>query len=355
MTDPTTDQDSTARADGVATTTTTTDGAPTMTAIVQDRFGSDPARVLRLGRVPRPELTPDRVIVRVRAAAVDRGTVHLLSGHPYLVRLAGYGIRRPKNPVPGLDLAGTVEEVGADVTGFAPGDEVYGTCEGSFAEFARTKADRLSPKPANLSFEQAAAVPVSGLTALQGLRDKARVEEGERVLITGASGGVGSYAVQIAKALGAEVTGVCSTAKVDLVTSLGADHVVDYPREDVTADRRPLRRDPRHRGQHPCLPLCVRILTPKGRLVIVGGENGGRWTGGVQRQVGAVLLSPFVSQTLTMFVSSENAADLAALTELVEAGAVTPAVEHVYPLAEAPAAVGHVAEGRTRGKVVLSI
>ncbi len=244
--------------------------------------------------------------------------------------------------------------MGADVTGFAPGDEVYGTCEGSFAEFARTKADRLSPKPANLSFEQAAAVPVSGLTALQGLRDKARVEEGDRVLVTGASGGVGSYAVQIAKALGAEVTGVCSTGKVDLVKSLGADHVIDYTREDVTAGdgRFDVILDI---GGNTRVSRLRRILTPKGRLVIVGGENGGRWTGGVQRQVGAVLLSPFVSQTLTMFVSSENAADLAALTELVDAGAVTPAVEHVYPLAEAPAAIAHVADGRTRGKVVLSI
>ena len=350
MTDPTTDQDSTARADGVATTTTTTDGAPTMTAIVQDRFGSDPARVLRLGRVPRPELTPDRVIVRVRAAAVDRGTVHLLSGHPYLVRVAGYGIRRPKSPVPGLDLAGTVEEVGAEVTGFAPGDEVYGTCEGSFAEFARTKADRLSPKPANLSFEQAAAVPVSGLTALQGLRDKARVEEGDRVLITGASGRRG--VLRRADRQGPRRRGdrgVQCRRRSTSSTSLGADHVIDYTREDVTAgdDRFDVILDI---GGNTRVSRLRRILTPKGRLVIVGGENGGRWTGGVQRQVGAVLLSPFVSQTLTMFVSSENAADLAALTELVEAGAVTPAVEHVYPLAEAPVAVAPRGRGSDAGQ-----
>ena len=347
MTDPTTPQSQVLEPEGTSV-------APTMTAIVQDAFGSDPAQVLRVGRVPRPELTPDRVIVRVRAAAVDRGTVHLLSGQPYLVRLAGYGIRRPKNPVPGLDVAGTIEAVGADVTGLAPGDEVYGTCEGSFAEFARTKPDRLALKPANLSFEQAAAVPVSGLTALQGLRDKARVHEGERVLVTGASGGVGSYAVQIAKSLGAEVTGVCSTGKVDLVKRLGADHVVDYTREDITAGdgRFDVILDI---GGYTRVSRLRRLLTRKGRLVIVGGENGGRWTGGVQRQVGAVLLSPFVSQSLTMFLSSENSTDLAALTALIETGDVTPAVEHVHPLAEAPTAVGHVAAGRTRGKVVISI
>ncbi len=326
----------------------------TMTAIVQDRFGSDPAQVLRLGRVPRPELTPDRVIVKVRAAAVDRGTVHLLSGHPYLVRLAGYGLRRPKNPVPGLDVAGTIEAVGADVTGLAPGDEVYGTCEGSFAEFARTKPDRLAPKPANLSFEEAAAIPVSGLTALQGLRDKAHVEEGERVLITGASGGVGSYAVQIAKARGAEVTGVCSATKADLVRSLGADRVVDYTAQDVTSGDERFDVILDIGGNTPVSRL-RKVLTPEGRLVIVGGENGGRWTGGVQRQVGAALLSPFVSQTLTMFVSSENSADLAALTELVEAGDVAPTVERVYPLADAATALRHVAAGRTRGKVAISV
>ena len=214
-------------------------GAETMMAIVQDVYGSAPEDVLRLAEVPRPSVAVDGILVRVRAASVDRGTWHILAGLPYPIRAAGFGLRRPKHLNPGRSMAGTIEAVGRDVTGFKPGDEVYGTCDGSFAEYAVAQAERLAPKPATLSFEQAAAVPVSALTALQAVRDQAKVQPGQKVLVIGASGGVGTFAVQIAKAFGAEVTGVCSTAKVDLVRSLGADHVIDYTRQDITdGDRR---------------------------------------------------------------------------------------------------------------------
>ncbi len=206
--------------------------AETMTAIVQDEYGTAPEEVLRLGAIARPVIAADEILVRVHAASVDRGTWHLMAGLPYPIRLAGFGLRRPKAANPGRSLAGTVESAGREVTGFAPGDEVYGTCDASFAPYARARAGRLAPKPASLSFEQAAAVPVSALTALQAVRDHAKVQPGQQVLIIGASGGVGTFAVQIARAFGAEVTGVCSTAKMDLVRAIGADHVIDYTRED---------------------------------------------------------------------------------------------------------------------------
>ncbi|MCU0311964.1 MAG: NAD(P)-dependent alcohol dehydrogenase [Acidimicrobiales bacterium] len=327
--------------------------AGTMVAAVQDRYGTDPDAVLRIERVARPVVGAGEVLVRVRAAAVDQGTVHLMTGLPYLVRL-GFGLRGPKRRVPGLDLAGIVEEVGAGVTDLAPGEEVFGTSHGSFAELAPAPADHLAPKPPSLTFEQAAAMPVSGLTALQAVRDRAGVTAGESVLVLGASGGVGSYVVQIAKAFGAEVTGVCRTEKVDLVRSLGADHVVDHTVDDVTAGER--RFDVViDSGGNTRVSRLRRILAPAGRLVIVGGENGGRWTGGIQRQAGAMALSPFVGQTLTTFVSSENADDLRALTELVEAGQLRPAVDRTYPLREAAAALRHVSEGRVRGKVVITV
>ena len=292
--------------------------------------------------------------MHVRAASVDRGTWHLMAGLPYPIRLAGFGFRRPKAPNPGRSLAGTVESAGQAVTGFEPGDEVYGTCDGSFAPYARARASRLAAKPANLSFEQAAAVPVSALTALQAVRDRAKVQAGQKVLIIGASGGVGTFAVQIAKAFGADVTGVCSTAKTDLVRSIGADHVIDYTRDDFA--------DATHRydvildiGGNSRLSHLRRALTARGRLVIVGGENGGRWLGGTDRQLRAVLLSPLVSQKLGTFVASENAADLADLRVLIESGQIVPAVDRTFPLSETPAAIRHVQEGRARGKVVISI
>jgi len=253
-------------------------------------------------------------------------------------------------------VAGTVEAVGNAMTGFAPGDDVYGSCgataSGSFAQFGLARADRLAHKPANLTFEEAAAVPISGLTALQAVR-KAKVDAGQSVAILGASGGVGSYAVQIAKAFGAEVTGVCRTSKVDLVQALGADHVVDYTQRDYAED------GPYDRvidiGGNRTLGELRRALTPKGRLVIVGGETDGRWLGGLDRQFRAGLLSPFVSQTLGQVIAGENAEDLVALSELIESGQVTPAVERTYPLAEAATAVRHLADGQARGKLVLTV
>lgn len=325
-----------------------------MQAIVQGRYGTVPEDVLRLERIARPEIKDDEVLVRVRAAGVDRGTWHLMAGLPYAVRMAGFGLRRPKTPVPGSDLAGIVAAVGREVTGVEPGEEVFGTCRGSFAEYAVARASRLAPKPARLTFEQAASVPTSATTALQALRDQANVRPGQHVLITGASGGVGTFAVQIAKALGAEVTGVCSTAKADLVRSVGADHVIDYTRSDFTDGRNRYDAIIDIAGNRPLARL-RRALTPKGTLVITGGEGGGPWLGGTGRNLRAALLSPFVSQKLVAFIARPRRADLVRLSELIESGAVTPAVDRSYPLGEAAAAIRYVAEGRARGKVVLSI
>ncbi len=337
------------------TSATTTMKAPTMKAIVQDEYGSAPEDVLRLADVARPTVGDEEVLVRVRAASVDRGTWHVMAGLPYPIRAAGFGLRRPKGLNPGRSVAGTVESSGRDVTGFAPGDEVYGVCNGgSFAEYACARADRLALKPANLSFEQAAAVPISALTALQAVRDKAKVQPGEKVLIIGASGGVGTFAVQIAKAFGAEVTGVCSTAKVDLVRGVGADHVIDYSVDDFT--------DGEHRydaivdiGGNSRLSHLRRALTAEGRLVITGGETEGRWLGGSDRQIRAILLSPLVSQKLGTFISSENAEDLIVLRDLIDAGKLTPAIDRSYPLSDVPAAIRHVFEGHARGKVVIAV
>jgi NADPH:quinone reductase-like Zn-dependent oxidoreductase len=326
----------------------------TMTAVVQDEYGAAPEDVIRLGTVDRPAIEDDEVLVRVHAASVDRGTWHIMTGMPYAMRLAGFGVRRPKQPNPGRALAGTVEAIGSGVTGFAPGDEVYGSCDGSFAEYARVSADKLAPKPAGITFEQAAAVPISGGTALQAVRDRGRVQAGQRVLVVGASGGVGTFAVQIAKALGAEVTGVCSAAKVDAVRALGADEVIDYTREDFTTGER--RYDViLDTGGNRRLSDLRRVLTPGGTLVIVGGETGGRWLGGFERQLLASALSPFVGQKLVMFASRENGDDLRALGELIEAGRVAPAIDGTYPLAETAAAIRRVQDGRACGKVVISV
>jgi NADPH:quinone reductase-like Zn-dependent oxidoreductase len=326
----------------------------TMRAIVQNRYGSDPKDVLRLAEIPRPTIGPDEILIRVRAASVDRGTWHIMAGLPYPIRAAGFGLRRPKASNPGRSVAGIVASVGRDVTGFGPGDEVYGTVDGSFAEYAVARPGRLARKPVNLEFEQAAAVPVSALTALQAVRDQARTRPGQRMLIIGASGGVGTFAVQIAKALGANVTGMASTAKLDLVRSLGADHVLDYTRDDITSGADPYDVILDIGGNRPLSHL-RRALTPRGRLIIVGGETDGRWLGGTDRQIRAQLLSPFVSQTLGTFVSRENAADLDVLRDLIESGKVTAAVDRTYPLDETPAAIRHVQDGRARGKVVIAV
>ena len=329
-------------------------GGQTMTSIVQDRYGPAPEDVLRLQEIDRPTVGDDEVLVRVHAASVDRGTWHIMAGLPYPIRLAGFGLHRPKYTNPGRSLAGTVETVGAAVTGFRPGEAVFGVGDATFAEYAVARPDELATKPANTTFDQAAAVPVSGLTALQAVRDHGRVQADRRVLIIGASGGVGSFAVQIAKSSGAEVTGVCSTAKVDAVRALGADHVIDHTQEDAA--------DGPHRydvvldiGGNRRLSQLRRTLTPRGRLVIVGGETDGRWLGGIDRQIRATLLSPFIGQRLGTFVASENATDLGALRELIEAGTVTPAIDRTYPLADVAAAIRHLLHGQARGKLVVSV
>jgi NADPH:quinone reductase-like Zn-dependent oxidoreductase len=277
-----------------------------------------------------------------------------MTGLPYPIRLAGYGFRAPKTPTPGMDLAGVVERVGRDVTRFKPGDEVFGIGKGAFAEYARASETKLAPKPANLTFEQAAVVAISGSTALQALRDHGKVQPGHTVLVIGASGGVGSYAVQLAKAFGAEVTGVSSTTKIDLVRSLGADHVIDYTHEDFAEGGRryDLIIDI---GGNASLARLRRALTPKGTLVITGGEAAGRWLGGSDRQIRAILLSRFVSQKLGTFVNSENSTDMLVLKELIEAGKITPAIDRSFPLTEAPKAIRYVEEGHARGKVVVTV
>ena len=326
----------------------------TMAAIVQDEYGAAPEDVLRLEEIDRPTIGEREVLVRVRAASVDRGTWHLMAGLPYPIRLAGFGVRRPKYSNPGRALAGTIEAVGIGVAGFEPGDAVFGICDGSFAEYARVRTDKLAHHPSNLSFEQAAAVPISGLTALQAVRDHGTIQAGEKVLIVGASGGVGTFAVQIAKAFGAEVTGVSSTGKVESVRALGADHVVDYSHDDFTngAQRYDVILDI---GGNRRLSDLRRALTPRGRLVIVGGETDGRLLGGADRQIRAILLSPFIRQKLGTFVASENADDLTVLRELIEAGRLTPMVDRTFALGEVPAAIRHLLDGHARGKIAVTI
>lgn len=318
-----------------------------MQAIVQDAYGSPD--VLQLRDINPPEIGPGELLLRVHAAGVDPGVWHLMAGIPYVVRLA-MGLRRPRNPVRGLDVAGVVEAVAANVTAFKPGDEVFGVCEGSFAEFARASQEKVVPKPAHLTFEQAAAVPVSAITALTGLR-AAKVEPGQKVLIIGAGGGVGTFAVQLAKAMGADVTGVCSTAKLELVRSLGAIHVVDYTREDFSDWKYDVILDTA--GNRPLAQL-RRALTPRGRLVIIGGEGGGRWFG-LGRQAWALVLSCFSSQTFTSILALANKADLNILKEHLEAGTLRPVIDRTYPLAEVPLAIRALAEGHSRGKAVIKV
>jgi NADPH:quinone reductase-like Zn-dependent oxidoreductase len=327
-------------------------GRVTMQAITQCRYGTAPEDVLRLEQIAKPGIAASEVLVQVRAAGVDRGTWHLMAGQPYLMRILGFGFRGPKNPVPGLDVAGTVVAVGSAVTRFAAGDEVFGIARGSFAEYAAAREDKLARKPARLSFEQAAVVAVSGLAALQGLRDAGRIQPGQKVLIIGASGGVGSYAVQLAKVLGAQVTGVCSTEKAALVRSIGADHVIDYTQADF-ADGRQHYDLILDIGGNSRLRRLRRALTPTGTLVIAGGE-GARWTG-VGRQLRALLLSPLVRQRLTTYISRHRRADLDVLRRLTQAGQVTPVIDRTCPLAEVPQAIRQLQEGHARGKIAITI
>jgi NADPH:quinone reductase-like Zn-dependent oxidoreductase len=324
-----------------------------MKAVVQDTYG--PADVLELREIDQPVVGDDEVLVRVHAAGVDPGVWHLMTGLPYLVRVMGYGLRTPKVGVRGRDVAGRVEAVGTNVSQVQPGEEVFGICEGSFAEYACARPGKLAPKPANLTFEQAAAVPISGLTALQALRDTGKIQPGQQVLVIGAAGGVGTFAVQLAKALGAEVTGVCSTTKVDLVRSIGADHVVDYTREDFADGARHWDLIVDTAGRR-SLSQLRRALTRRGTLVIVGGEGGGRWLGGFDRQIlRAPLRSALVRQRLRPFISKERRADLVVLKGLIEDGKVTPVIDRTYPLSEVPEAIRHLEEGHARGKVVITV
>jgi NADPH:quinone reductase-like Zn-dependent oxidoreductase len=326
-------------------------GQARMQAIVQHRYGTRPEKVLALEQIVIPAIAANEVLVRVRAAGVDRGTWHLMAGQPYLMRLLGFGLRGPKTPVPGLDVAGTVVATGADVTGFRAGEEVFGIARGAFAEYATAREDKLARKPARLSFAQAATVAVSGLAALQGLR-AGRIQAGQKVLVIGASGGVGSYAVQLAKALGAEVTGVCSTGKVDVVRSIGADHVIDYTREDF-ADGRQHYDLILDIGGNSRLARLRRALTLTGTLVIAGGE-GAKWTG-VGRQLRALMLSPFARQRLTTYISRHRQADLDTLRQLTGTGQVTPLIGRAYPLTDVPEAIRDLQDGHARGKIAITI
>ncbi|MFE0513749.1 NAD(P)-dependent alcohol dehydrogenase [Streptomyces sp. NPDC058964] len=328
-------------------------GTGTMVAVVQERYGAEPEGVLRLARLARPAIGPGEVLVRVSASSVDRGTWHLMAGLPYAVRPVS-GLRRPKLPNPGRNFAGVVEAVGSDVTAFAPGDEVYGTAAATLAEYAVARPDRIAPKPTGLTFEEAATVPVSALTALQAVRDKGKLQEGQQVLITGAAGGVGTFAVQLAHALGARVTAVASSAKLEAVRVLGASHVIDYTREDFLAGPRRYDVIIDVAGNRSLRDL-RRALASRGRLVITGGETNGLWLGGTDRQLRAQMLSPFVGQHLGTFIASEDAAGLRDLTALIDTGALRPVVDRVYPLAETAAAVRRLLDGRVTGKLALAL
>ncbi len=324
----------------------------TMRAVVQDGYGS--ADVLRLDEIDVPTPAEGEVLVRVAAAGLSRGTWHMTTGRPYLMRVIGFGFRRPKNRVAGFDVSGTVVGLGPGVTGFAVGDEVFGMARGSFAEYAVARVDKLAPWPRSLTAEQAAVAPVSAGTALQATYDVAGVESGQTVLVIGASGGVGGYVVQLAKAAGAEVTAVCSPGKADYVRGLGADHVVDHTREDFA--------DGEHRydvvvdlAGNPSVRRLRRALAPRGTAVIVGGEAGGSLTGGMSRQLRALATSTLVKQRLTMLVSRERAGDLVRLGALVDAGTVRPRVDTTYPLADVPTALRRLEAGTVCGQLAIGV
>ena len=341
---------STSRGTSTSTSIATTATATTMQAVVQTAYGD--TGVLEVTRVPRPTAGATEVLVRVHAAGLDRGTWHLMTGTPYAVRLA-LGLRAPRQPIVGRDVAGVVEQVGADVTRFAVGDEVFGICNGAYADYAVVRESKLAHKPASSTLGEAAALGISGTTALRAVVDSGRVVAGQKVLVIGASGGVGSYAVQIAHALGAEVTGVCSTAKVDLVRSLGADHVVDYTSDDFAAgdERYDVILDI---GGSSRVAHLRRALTPRGTVVLVGGEGGGRITG-MGRQLAAAALSPFVRQRLVLLPPKESHESLERLAALVDAGSVTPAIDSTFPVGEVASAMRHLISGQVRGKVVITV
>jgi NADPH:quinone reductase-like Zn-dependent oxidoreductase len=321
-----------------------------MKAIVQDEYGS--ADVLRFEDVEAPVAGTGEVLLRVGAASAFIGDWHVMTGTPYAIRLVS-GLRSPKQRVRGQDVAGTVEALGEDVTGFLVGDEVFGVGVGTFAEYATARTDRLAPKPTNLSFEEAATVPTTGCTALQGLRNVGKVRSGQTVLVIGAAGGVGSFAVQIAKAFGAHVTGVSSTSKVDLVRSIGADEVIDYTREEIVDGKRRFDVIFDTAGNREASYLRG-ALTPKGTLVLAGGEGGGRWLG-MGRVMRAKAVSPFVGQKMTNYLGRPKAEDLLVLKELIEAGKVKPVIGATYPLSDVADAMRELGTGHGRGKVVITV
>ena len=328
-------------------------GVTTMKAIVQDTYGS--VDVLQLRDIATPTIGEHDVLVRVRAAAVNPADWAIMGGLPYIARPAPmYGLRTPKNPVRGTDVAGRVEAVGSAVTRFRPGDEVFGWCRGAFAEYAAASEDGLAIKPADLTFEQAAAIPMAGSVALQALRDHGQVQAGQKVLINGASGGIGTFAVQIAKSLGAEVTGVCGTSNVEMVRSIGADHVIDYTIDDFTksGERYDFILD---NISNRSLSDLRRALTPTGMLVPNGGQFQHRWFSSAGRLIKAMVSFRFVSQRLGRFVVAQRHDDLLALIALIEGGKVMPVIDRTYPLSETAAAMDYVGTGHARGKVVISV
>ncbi len=330
-------------------------GEPHMKAVVYTDYGN--ADVLQISDIKKPLPNDDQILVKIRAASINPLDWHFIRGTPYIARALMMGLRKPKVPRLGVDYAGTVEAVGKNVTQFKAGDEVFGGKTGAFAEYICARADRsVTLKPANITFEQAASVPIAGITALQGLRDKGHLQPGQKVLINGASGGVGTFAVQIAKSFGAEVTGVCSTRNLEMVRSLGADRVIDYTKEDFTkgAERYDVILD--NVGTQP-LSGFRHALTPKGICVMIGGggPNDGEWIGPMGRPVKALLLSPFISQKMTMFFAELTKEDLTVLGELMQSGKVKPVIDRAYPLQELPAAIRYLEEGHARGKVVITV
>ncbi len=321
-----------------------------MKAIVYHNYGSPD--VLKCEEIEKPTAGDNEVLIKVRAASVNPLDWHFMRGTPYIVRIMA-GLLKPKATRLGVDVAGQVEAVGRNVTQFKPGDEVFGACRGAFAEYVCTSEGALVLKPANVTFEQAAAVPVAAFSSLQGLRDKGQIQPGHKVLINGAAGGVGTFAVQIAKSLGAEVTGVCSTRNVDMVRSIGADHVIDYTQEDFTqsGQRYDLIFDTV--GNH-SLSDNRRVLGSKGTLVMVGAAPKGNWLGPLLPLLKALVMSRFVSQTLASFLATRSKEDLIIMQELLEAGKVTPVIDRTYPLSEVPEAIRYLEEGHARGKVVIT-
>lgn len=322
-----------------------------MKAIAQDSYGT--ANGLEVRDIDRPVPRDNEVLVRVHAAGVDPSILHLMTGKPFIARIA-LGLRKPKNPVRGWDLAGIIERVGAKVTRYQPGEEIFGSGDGSLAQYACARVDKLAPKPGNLTFEQAAALPVSGVTAYQALSGKARPTPQQKVLVIGASGGIGTYAIQLAVSYKAEVTAVCGPDKADFVRALGATDVIDYTSGEITDGGHLFDIILDVAGNRP-LSLLRRALAPKGVLVMAGGEGGGDWVGGMGRQLGGYALSPFLGQTLSSLIATVRHKDLLTLKKLAEDGTIAPAIDRTYPLVEAVAAIKHLETGHPRGKIVVTV